>query len=196
MAGSAPEPSDFLACAAAPPCLQMKLLMATNTICKRRYSVAIALSRDRTLSRSRSFSALCEQRLRSKAVLGTLDLMPYRAIQRPWVSLFFPEGWAQVLLPGSGVSGAPERLERCERGARERCHCGLVLKTREVAALCDGVAVDSLELPPFLGDAQLSHCPSAFSRLHGQIVPSLPCPVLRGGNPELLPARCRMCACS
>ena len=69
--------------------------------------------------------------------------MPFRAIQRPWDGLVLPEGWAQVLLPGSGVSGSPERLERCERGARERCHCGLVHKTRKGAALCDGVAVDS-----------------------------------------------------
>jgi hypothetical protein len=43
-----------------------------------------------------------------------------------------PAGWAQVLASGSGGSGA-----------RERCHCGSVHMTRVVAALCDGVAVDS-----------------------------------------------------
>ena len=53
---------------------------------------------------------------------------------RPWDGLNLPAGWEQVLGSGSGVS---------DRRARERCHCGSVHLTREVAALCDGIAVDS-----------------------------------------------------
>ena len=128
-------------------------------------------------------------------MLETLDLMPFRAIQRPWDGLVLPEGWAQVLLPGSGVSGAPERLQRCERGARERCHCGLVHKTREGAALCDGVAVDSAyNFHHFLATRSCPTVPPHSLGFMDKLCPH--CHAQFFGNPELLPARCRLCACS